>query len=87
VVDLLALSSEARLDQVFTQLFQSEATVKLSMDASQDIKKMAGIAKPSPAANSKTCNGTKGFSGKMTIPSLATIHNDIYIRRIDATRS
>jgi len=42
LVDLLALSSEPRLDQVLTQLFRSEAAVKLSMDASQDFKKLAG---------------------------------------------
>lgn len=44
VVDLLALSSEPRLDQVLSQLFRSKDAVKLSMDASQDFKKMSGTA-------------------------------------------
>ena len=43
LVDLLALSSEPRLDQVLGELFRGPALI-LSMDASQDFKKLAGVA-------------------------------------------
>ena len=41
LADLLALSGESRLDQVLGQLFRGPALI-LSMDASQDFKKLAG---------------------------------------------
>ena len=41
LVDLLALSGKPSLDQVLGQLFTGPALI-LSMDASQDFKKLAG---------------------------------------------
>ena len=49
IFDLLVLHSAPELDELLQQLFQSRSVVKLSMDASQDIKKLAG-AQSAPLA-------------------------------------
>ena len=42
IVDLIALNSEPLLDEVLVELLSRDTCFKLSMDASQDVKRIAG---------------------------------------------